>query len=94
MSTNIVSREKRSWWRGVKTEPIAAPQEPEVIKPASLDVLADQIRRCKNRVVTAQCDMARAEMDLEDAQKALVEALVEVDKELQFSRVKMLGGKV
>lgn len=94
MTSNVVSRPKTSWWRRVKTEPHLHEPEPEIIKPKSLDVLADQIRRCQGRLVSAQCDLARAETDLEDAQKALVDALVEVDKELGFSRVKMLGGQV
>lgn len=88
--SNVVSRPKTSWWRRVKTEPIDHDTEPEIIKPKSLDVLADQIRRCQGRVVSCQCDMARAETDLEDAQKAFLEALVEAEKELGFGKAKVL----
>lgn len=87
MSTNVVSRPK-SWWRRVKDEPEL--HEPVVIKPRSLDVLADQIRRCQGRVVSCQCDLARAETDLEDAQRAFLDALVEVDGELGFGKARAL----
>lgn len=81
MSAEVI---KNRWWKSVpRTDSESDHFETTTVVMRSLDALADQIRRAQGSVVHCQCELVKAEVRLEEAKAAFVEAVLDIDHELQ-----------
>jgi hypothetical protein len=83
-----VVQQTRFWNRVPRTQ---TEQAPTVIQRSSLDTLTAQVVNAQNRLVHCQCETAKAEVALEEAQRTWATEILERGQQLgiaEFCQIK------